>query len=259
MGSTARSLGARRSLGPRNDSRIGTGPSSCRALSAARSADSDRSALWPDAPPEQQLGLVCASEAMLDLMRTTRRVASSNITVLITGETGTGKELLARAMHQCSQRSTAQVHSLQLHRRVARHARRPAVRLSPRRVHRRAGGLPGRHPRRRRRHAVPRRDRRGRARRAAQAAALPRVERSASARRAGAGVGRRPRRRCHQRRSRQAGGRRQVPRGPVLPAQRRPADDSAAARTPRGDPAAARSLPRAQPQEAGKTGVRIAE
>ena len=50
---------------------------------------------------------MCASEAMLDLMRTTRRVASSNITVLITGETGTGKELLARAIHQCSQRSAA--------------------------------------------------------------------------------------------------------------------------------------------------------
>ena len=40
-------------------------------------------------------------------MRITRRVASSIITVLITGETGTGKELLARAVHQCSPRSAA--------------------------------------------------------------------------------------------------------------------------------------------------------
>ena len=78
-----------------------------RALHAAQLAESERSALWPDPLPEQQLGFVCASESMLDLMRITRRVASSIITVLITGETGTGKELLARAVHQCSPRSTA--------------------------------------------------------------------------------------------------------------------------------------------------------
>jgi DNA-binding NtrC family response regulator/tetratricopeptide (TPR) repeat protein len=80
---------------------------SARALHAAQLAESERSALWPDPLPEQQLGFVCASESMLDLMRITRRVASSIITVLITGETGTGKELLARAVHQCSPRSTA--------------------------------------------------------------------------------------------------------------------------------------------------------
>ncbi len=80
---------------------------SARALHAAQLAESERSALWPDPLPEQQLGFVCASESMLDLMRVTRRVASSIITVLITGETGTGKELLAKAVHQCSPRSTA--------------------------------------------------------------------------------------------------------------------------------------------------------
>jgi len=80
---------------------------SARELHAAKLAESERSALWPDPLPEQQLGFVCASEVMLDLMRTTRRVAASPITVLITGETGTGKELLARAVHQCSQRAAA--------------------------------------------------------------------------------------------------------------------------------------------------------
>ncbi|MGD9904718.1 MAG: sigma-54 interaction domain-containing protein [Vicinamibacterales bacterium] len=80
---------------------------SARELHAARLAESERSALWPDPPPEQQLGFICASEVMLDLMRTTRRVAASPITVLITGETGTGKELLARAVHQCSTRSAS--------------------------------------------------------------------------------------------------------------------------------------------------------
>ena len=80
---------------------------SARELHAAKLADSERSALWPDPPPEQQLGFVCSSEVMVDLMRTTRRVAASPITVLITGETGTGKELLARAVHQCSPRNAA--------------------------------------------------------------------------------------------------------------------------------------------------------
>ena len=67
-------------------------------------AESERSALWPEPLPEQQLGFVCASDSMLTLLRATRRVAASNITVLITGETGTGKELLARAVHNSSPR-----------------------------------------------------------------------------------------------------------------------------------------------------------
>jgi DNA-binding NtrC family response regulator len=40
------------------------------------------------------------------LLNTTRKLAPSNITVLITGETGTGKELFARALHDSSPRST---------------------------------------------------------------------------------------------------------------------------------------------------------
>jgi hydrogenase-4 transcriptional activator len=42
---------------------------------------------------------------MLDLLSATRKVAASGFPVLITGETGTGKELLARAIHRCSSRS----------------------------------------------------------------------------------------------------------------------------------------------------------
>jgi transcriptional regulator with PAS, ATPase and Fis domain len=41
---------------------------------------------------------------MTDLIKTARRIAPSNIPVLITGETGVGKELFARAMHQASSR-----------------------------------------------------------------------------------------------------------------------------------------------------------
>jgi DNA-binding NtrC family response regulator len=74
-------------------------------LHRAALAESEKSAIWPEPLPEQQLGLVCVAESMLELLRVTRRVAASHITVLVTGETGTGKELLARAIHNCSPRA----------------------------------------------------------------------------------------------------------------------------------------------------------
>jgi DNA-binding NtrC family response regulator len=74
-------------------------------LQQAAQAESEKSALWPEPLPEQQLGLVCSAESMLELMKVARRLASSNIPVLITGETGTGKELLAHALHNVSPRS----------------------------------------------------------------------------------------------------------------------------------------------------------
>jgi two-component system, NtrC family, response regulator AtoC len=49
-------------------------------------------------------GLVGRSVAIQELAREARQVAASNSTVLITGETGTGKELLARAIHAHSKR-----------------------------------------------------------------------------------------------------------------------------------------------------------
>jgi len=74
------------------------------ALTRARHQEREQTALWPEPSPEQQLGLVCASERMLDLVKSVRRIAPSNVTVLISGETGVGKELFARALHQASAR-----------------------------------------------------------------------------------------------------------------------------------------------------------
>jgi formate hydrogenlyase transcriptional activator len=48
--------------------------------------------------------IVGQSPALLDVLEKVNRVAKTDATVLITGETGTGKELIARAIHSTSQR-----------------------------------------------------------------------------------------------------------------------------------------------------------
>lgn len=50
-------------------------------------------------------GVVATSPQMLAVCRTIEKVAPTDVTTLITGETGTGKELLARALHDLSHRS----------------------------------------------------------------------------------------------------------------------------------------------------------
>jgi len=51
-------------------------------------------------------GIIGESPVMRDVYRLTRRVAATSATVLLTGETGTGKELIARAVHELSARAT---------------------------------------------------------------------------------------------------------------------------------------------------------
>jgi transcriptional regulator with GAF, ATPase, and Fis domain len=50
-------------------------------------------------------GMIGNSLVMREVYELTRRVAPTNATVLLTGETGTGKELVARALHRLSTRS----------------------------------------------------------------------------------------------------------------------------------------------------------
>ena len=49
--------------------------------------------------------IVGESDKMKDLVHQAHRAARASVSVLITGETGTGKEILARAIHQMSDRS----------------------------------------------------------------------------------------------------------------------------------------------------------
>jgi transcriptional regulator with PAS, ATPase and Fis domain len=57
-----------------------------------------------DRPP--MTGIIGSSQAMQAVYRVTRQVARSNASVLLLGETGTGKELIAKAIHRLSLRGS---------------------------------------------------------------------------------------------------------------------------------------------------------
>src|SRR6185436_11520080 len=64
--------------------------------------DQDPSVRQPRTDPGGIGKIVGASQRMLDVYDLVARVASTKSTVLIQGETGTGKELVARAIHAAS-------------------------------------------------------------------------------------------------------------------------------------------------------------
>jgi DNA-binding NtrC family response regulator len=76
-----------------------------RTVDSARCQEREKSALWPMDPVEDATHGVFASEPMLDLIRAIRRVAQTPVTILLTGETGTGKDILARLIHEYSPRA----------------------------------------------------------------------------------------------------------------------------------------------------------
>jgi Nif-specific regulatory protein len=61
--------------------------------------------LHPEAPDDPLAGIIGQSAALREVFRLTRLVAPTPASVLLVGETGTGKEMLARAIHRLSLRA----------------------------------------------------------------------------------------------------------------------------------------------------------
>ena len=82
-------------------------------------------------------GIIGRSRAMEEIIQRAERVAETKSTVLITGETGTGKELVARAIHDRSAQRDMPLIKVNCAAIPGDAARVGAVRPRPRRVHRR--------------------------------------------------------------------------------------------------------------------------
>jgi DNA-binding NtrC family response regulator len=93
-----------------NDVRIGkavvpTGSVVRLGASVLRLLDGGPVTHLPEPAVPRVPGLVAASPAMQEVCRAIRVLAPSNVSVLLQGETGTGKEVVARAIHQASDRA----------------------------------------------------------------------------------------------------------------------------------------------------------
>ena len=175
--------------------------------------------------------LVYASPQMHEILSLVGRVATGDAKVLITGESGVGKDLIAREIHARSVARAARVHRGELRRPDRDAARVRAVRSREGQLHRRVSRQARQAPARASRHAVPRRSGRDEPAHAGPAAALPRERRDPVGRRRSHQVhGGRARGRGDEPQSRRHGGQRAVPRGPAVPPPRDSRPRAAAAR-----------------------------
>jgi DNA-binding NtrC family response regulator/tetratricopeptide (TPR) repeat protein len=76
-----------------------------RWLEQARRDERERAALWPIEAGSDATDAVFLNEEMTGILASARKVAPTPVTVLLTGETGTGKEVVARVIHAASPRA----------------------------------------------------------------------------------------------------------------------------------------------------------
>jgi DNA-binding NtrC family response regulator len=86
----------------------------------------------PSAPEVHEFigsAAVFASDPMRQLLTQVRKIAATNATALITGESGAGKEVVARAIHHYSGRSSRSWVDINLRSPAGESSRKRAVRL----------------------------------------------------------------------------------------------------------------------------------
>jgi len=76
-----------------------------RTLDHYRRDEKQRAALWPAEALEGDAESLWISERSAEVLSIARRIASAPLPILLTGETGTGKEMLARVIHRASDRA----------------------------------------------------------------------------------------------------------------------------------------------------------
>ena len=205
-----------------------------RALEHQRLRTQHRYLLNEQREAFNQYGIVARSARMQEVIRTAELVAESRSTVLITGETGTGKELVARAIHDRSGQREMPLIKVNC-------AAIPDNLLESELFGHRRGAFTGALVNKKGRFELANGgtiflDEIGTMSlgAAGQAAARPAGTGVRAARRGADPPGRRPRHCRHEPGSRAARVRRRVRRRPVLPPERHPDRDSAAPRTTGG-------------------------
>ena len=104
-----------------------------RALQRTQHLEAEARLLRAEGRPE----FIAAAPSMQPVLQTIARIGPSDANVLVTGEHGTGKEVVAQTLHALSARASHAAGRRQYRRAARRHLRERTVRPRERRVHRR--------------------------------------------------------------------------------------------------------------------------